>query len=149
MKLSTQSLFAVLGFSLVSAGASGAEPPQPKPGLWEIRMQQAVDGQAAGKPAIMQRCFIASEYAQSKAKADDFAKKNCSKNETRQEGGKWVNDMVCKVGTGTMTTHSTTAYNGENAYHSEMTSTFDPPTPNHSRSITTSDGKWMGACKAG
>ena len=149
MKHSTPLLFTVLGLSFVSVGASAIEPPQPKPGLWEIRMQQSGEGKADAKPATMQRCFVASEYAQSKAKADDFVKKNCSKNDTRQEGGKWMNDMVCKVGTGTMTTHSTTAYSGDHAYHSEMTSTFDPPAPGHSRTITTSDGKWLRACKPG
>ena len=148
MKHSTLALFAVVGFSIVPVGASAAEPPQPKPGLWEITMRQAADGKEAGKPATLQRCFVASEYAQSKAKADDYAKKNCSKNETRQEGGKWMSDMVCKVGSGTMTTHATTAFSGDGAYLSEMKSTFDPPTPGHSRTMTTSDGKWLGACKA-
>ena len=112
-------------------------------------MQQAGEGEANVKPATMQRCFVASEYAASKAKAGDHAKKNCSKNDTRQEGGKWMSDMVCKVGASTMTTHAATAHSGDGAYHSEMTSTFDPPSPAHSRTITTSDGKWLGACKLG
>ena len=149
MKHLTLPLFAVLGLSFAPIGANAAEPPQQKPGLWEITMQQMADGKEAGKPATMQRCVVASDYAQSKAKADDYTKKNCSKNEIRQEGGKWMSDMVCKVGTGTMTSHSVTAFSGDGAYHSEMTSTFDPPSAGHSRTITTSDGKWLGSCKPG
>lgn len=149
MKHLTLLLFAVLGFSLAPLNLSAAEPPQPKPGQWEFRMQQVAEGKEAGKPATLQRCIVASEYAASKAKADDYAKKNCSKNEIHQDGGKWMSDMVCKVGTGTMTTHSVTAYSGDGAYHSEMTSTFDPPSPGHSRTVTTTDGKWLGSCKPG
>ena len=147
MKHSISLLFVSLGLSLRPAGLYAIEIPQPKPGLWEIRMQVAADGKAVIKPAAMQRCFRESEYAKSKATADDFAKKNCSKNETRQESGKWVNDMVCKMGEGTMTLHSVTAYSGDGAYHSEMKSTFDPPSPASPATTTVSDGKWLGECK--
>ena len=73
MKHLTLLLFAVLGFSLAPLNLSAAEPPQPKPGQWEFRMQQVAEGKEAGKPATLQRCIVASEYAASKAKADDFA----------------------------------------------------------------------------
>ena len=137
---------AFFGCAFGSTSAVAAEAPRPKPGMWETTMQQDADGKVS-KPATLRHCIDAAGYARSKATADAYAKKNCSKNETHQEGGKGVSDMVCKVGPGTMTSHSVTAFNGENAYHSELTSTFDPPSPGHSRSVTTSDGKWTGACK--
>jgi len=54
--------------------------------------------------------------------------------------------LVCKVGAGTMTTHTVTDLTGDTAYHSVSTSTFYPPQPGHTRSISTIDGKWLGAC---
>ena len=143
----TSLLFTLVCTSLVSVGAGAAEPPTMKPGLWEIRMQHASDGRVDVKPASLKRCNTASEIAQSRATAADYAKKNCSKNETRQEGGKWVSDMVCKVGASTMTSHSVTDAFGDTAYHTEMISSMDPPTPGHARSSTTIDGKWLGTCK--
>jgi len=138
---------AFLACAFGSTGAAAAEVPQPKPGMWETTMQRDADGKVS-KPATLRHCIDAAGYARSRATADEYAKKNCSKNDVHQEGSKWVGDMVCKVGTGTMTSHTVTVFNGENAYHSELTSTFDPATPGHGRSVTTSDGKWTGACNA-
>lgn len=149
MNHSTLLVFGALGLSFISVGAAAVEPPQMKPGLWEIRMQHVSDGKVDVKPTTLQQCKEASEIARAKATAADYAKKNCSKNETRQEGGKWVNDTVCKVGAGTMNSHTVTDASGDTAYHTESTSSFDPPTPGHSRSSTTIDGKWLGTCKPG
>jgi hypothetical protein len=149
MKHSTLLLFTLFGISLVPVGAAAAEPPTMKPGLWEIRIQHASDGRVDVKPATMQHCKSASEIARSQVTAADYAKKNCSKNETRQQAGKWVSDMVCKVGASTMTSHTVTDVTGDTAYHSESTSNIDPPTPGHARSTTIFDGKWLGTCKPG
>jgi hypothetical protein len=80
------------------------------------------------------------------ATAADYAKKNCSKNETRQSGTQWVTDMVCAVGAGTMTSHSVTDMASNSVYHTDATSTFDPPTAGHSRTNTIMDGTWLGPC---
>jgi hypothetical protein len=140
--------FAVLYLVVAAVGAAEVELPQMKPGLWEIRMQRASGGKADAKPATLQQCKDASEMAHAKATSADYAKKNCSKNETRREGGKWVNDTVCKVGARTMSTHSVSEASSDTAYHMEITSTFDPPAPGHLPSTTTIDGKWMGTCKS-
>jgi hypothetical protein len=142
-------VFTLLGAWLVAVGAAAAEPPTMKPGLWEIRIQHASDGRVDVQPASLQHCRTASEIAHSQVTAANYAKKNCSKNETRQEAGKWVSDMVCKVGASTMTSHTVTVVTGDTAYHTESTSNTDPPTPHHGRSTTTFDGKWLGTCKPG
>ena len=116
---------AIVASTLVAVAAA-VEPPQPKPGLWDIRMQHALDGTTDVKPTTMRPCLDASEQAQRRLTAANCAKKNCSKNETRREG-KWVT--------------------GDTAYHTESTSTFDPPKPDHPRSVTIRDGKWLGVCQ--
>jgi hypothetical protein len=145
MKHSTIVALTVLGLCVVSIDAGAVETPQMKPGLWEIRMQHSSDGKGADKPTIVNQCKDASMIARGKQAAEDYAKKNCSKNETRREGSKWVSDTVCKVGGSTMSSHTVTNVS-DNAYHTENTTTFDPPTPGHSRSSTTIDGKWLKTC---
>ena len=80
-------------------------------------------------------------------KAAEEKKKNCSKNEVRKEGSKWIQDSVCKAGGSTITTQSTTEFNGDNAYHLDVNATFDPPMRGLSRSHIVKDNKWLGPCK--
>jgi hypothetical protein len=61
MTYATQLMFTVFGLSLLPVGAFAAEPPQQKPGLWEIRMQQTAEGKEPSKPATLQRCVVASD----------------------------------------------------------------------------------------
>ena len=46
-----------------------------------------------------------------------------------------------------MSSHSTTVFS-DNAYHTELTTTYEPPMPGLARTSTTVDGKWIGACKS-
>ena len=145
-----RSMFAIplvvgLGFSFVVAGP--AEQPQQKPGLWETRIQHASNNKGANKPGVAQNCLDASTIAHSRETADEYAKKNCSKNDTRKEGAKWITDIVCKAGNSTMSSHAVTEFKGDDAYHTENSVTFDPPESGLTSTTTTIDGKWLGACK--
>lgn len=136
-----------LGLLTFFISASAAEGPQQKPGLWETHIQHAGSNKGSDKAGAAQNCLDAAALAQGKKSGEEYAKKNCSKNDTRQEGGKWISDMVCNAGGSTMTTHSVTQFNGEDSYHTEMTITYDPPEPGQTHTTTTVDGKWLGACK--
>ena len=140
MRQRALSVLTALGLASVAFGAE-VEPPQMKPGLWEIRMQHSSDGKVNVQPSTVKQCKDATELARARS-AEEYAKKNCSRNDTRQEGSKFVNDTVCKVGASTMT-HSVTEATGDTGYHTESTSTFDPSTSGHSRSTTTIDAKWL------
>jgi predicted GH43/DUF377 family glycosyl hydrolase len=59
----------------------------------------------------------------------------------------WVDDMGCKAGAGTTTSHTVTAFANANAYHSELTMSHDPPSTGPA-TRTVVDGQWLGACKA-
>jgi len=127
--------------------ACAIEAPLPKVGMWETRMQHSADGKAANPPAVMQHCLDAAAVSHGKQTGDDYIRKNCSKYDIRQEGSTWIVDMVCKNGPSTTTSHSVTTSSSVNAYHTELTSTYEPARPGLTRDVTTIDGKWLGACK--
>ena len=131
-----------------AVAASGTEMPDMKPGLWEIHINhESIAGDVHG--GVTQQCMDAKAIAEGKKTGADYAKANCSKNQTTRGGdGRWTSDLVCKVGDSTMTTHSVTTMGGENAsYHSDVTVTLDPPVASKATTKTTMDGKWIGACK--
>ena len=74
-------------------------------------------------------------------------KKSCSKNKIRKGGSKWITDSVCKVGSTTVSGLTTTEFNGENAYHIDINSTYEPPLGGFSRTHSVRDGTWLGPCK--
>ena len=133
--------------TLFAGAASAIEMPIPKVGMWETHIEYSSDGKKAKAPAVAQRCLDAAALTRGKLTGDEYIRKNCTKYETRKEGGSWIVDMECKDGANTMITHSVTAYAGDNAYHTELTLTYDPPASG-ARSRTVIDGKWMGACKS-
>lgn len=147
MHPSTLAVLVIPVLTLFAVAAGADEGPQQKPGLWETHLQPTSDKNGAGRSGTTQHCLDAAAIAHGKQVGEEYMKKNCSKHQTRHEGGKWVSDMVCTVGTSTMTSHSVTD-SSDNAYHTVMTTTYDPPMAGRSQTSTTIDGKWLGACKA-
>ena len=138
---------AVLLFPFV---ADALEMPSEKLGLWEIRMQGSSDGGPLTAPLTMQYCVNAAALETSKKTAEEKSK-NCSKNEVRKEGSKWIHNSVCKVGSSTATAQMTREFNGDSAYHDDANGTYDPPLVlpmgGGSRSRQVKDAKWLGPCK--
>ena len=135
--------FALLLFPVV---ADALEFPQPKTGLWEMRVQNSYDGAPLMVAGTTQLCLNAAEMESSRKLLVETYKK-CSKNEVRKEGGKWVQDMVCKVDDITVNGQMTREFNGENAYRDDSNSTYAPPLAGHSRNHMVMDNKWLGPCK--
>lgn len=131
---------------LLPVVADALEMPQPKPGLWEIRMQNSFDGAALKAKDTTQICRNAARERLEKT-AEESSRKECSKYELRREGGAWVANSVCKIDGSTVSALMTTEFNGENAYHVDTHSTFSPPEDGHSRFRMVMDGKWLGPCK--
>jgi hypothetical protein len=147
MKPSLFGSLTIAGLMLSSPLARATEFPAQKPGLWETRMEHAAR-KGPAHAGVSQHCLDAAALEHGKQVAADFAKKSCTRNETTRAGSRWTTTMVCKVGASTMTTLSVTDAPTDSAYHTEMTMTYDPPMAGESRSTTTMDGKWLGACKA-
>jgi Protein of unknown function (DUF3617) len=129
-----------------ASATSDTTMPDMKAGLWEIKINHVGgDGQAHG--GVTQQCLDSAAMAQAKVTAADYLKANCSKNKTQRAGDTWTNDLVCKSGGSIMTTHTVTAMVGDGAYHTDLSTTFDPPVAGNANSTTTMDGKWISACK--
>ena len=131
-------------FLLFPVVADALEIPQPKLGLWEIRMTNPYG--AGPKVITSQICWDAAWEKRTKT-AEESMKKDCSKLEVHMEGGKWITNSVCKVGDSTATTQGTFEYNGENAYHTVTDMTFNPPTSGMASMHSVKDAKWLGPCK--
>ena len=134
---------AVLLFPVV---ADALEMPQPKLGLWEIRVQMANDGAAPTALPTTQVCLNAAAMETAKM-GEEMVKKMCSKMEVHKDGSKWITNSICKIGGSTVSGLTTTEFNGENAYHIDINSTYNPPMGGHSRDHMVRDGKWLGPCK--
>ena len=73
----------------------------------------------------------------------------CSKADIRREGGKFIGDSVCKIGDGTMTSHSVMTVQGDTAYKTVVSATYDPPFMGMKESTTTIEGRNTGPCRDG
>ena len=147
MKLSRNHTLLSSALLLLPCVADALEFPSPKPGLWEIRAQNFSDGKTGDKDGTMQQCMDAATMAASKQMNDEYNKKNCSKNETRRDGNKWIRSLICKVGASTLNGQQTLEFNGDNAYHSEGISNYDPAFSGLTRKRLIVDAKWLGPCK--
>jgi hypothetical protein len=73
----------------------------------------------------------------------------CSRNDLKVSGNKVIGDTLCEMGGSKMTGHSVMTFISDTAYHTTAQSTFDPPLMGMKGSVTTVEGKYMGACPAG
>ena len=147
MKLPKLLTLSSSAFLLFTASAGALEMPQPKPGLWEMRVQLSTDGKDGEKVSTAQQCMDAAIMVKSKQMNDEYNQKNCSKNETRKDGNKWIRSLVCKVGASNLNGQLTLEFNGDNAYHSEAISNYDPAFSGLTRKRAIVDAKWLGPCK--
>ena len=126
--------------------ADALEMPQRKLGLWEMRVQNSYDGAALTAFPATQICLNAAFMEVAKM-SEETDKKMCSKMEVRKDGNKWISNSVCKISGSTASYLTTSEFNGENAYHNDTNTTFDPPMDGHSRIHMIMDGKWLRPCK--
>ena len=147
MKPSTALKFVSCAGLLFPVVVIALEIAQPKLGLWEMRAQKSYDGAPLTVAGTTQICVNAVELESSKKILEEVVSKNCSKNEVRKEGGKWIMDSVCKISGAPYSGQMTREFNGENAYRDDTTLTYNPPLGGHSRVHVAMDGRWLGPCK--
>jgi hypothetical protein len=137
---------AVVCFGLAGAGASAADIPVLKSGLWELSRSTS---QQPETKRVTEMCLDESVQAEMREFGLGVAKELCSKSDRRVEGNRLTMDAVCKLGATTMTAHSVMTFSGNTAYHTEGRATYDPPMANMSESKSSIDAKWVGECPAG
>jgi hypothetical protein len=128
---------------LVALGASADQIPHRKPGLWQVTM--AMPG-LARPPTISKFCMDAQTESAMMGIGQSAMKTMCSKSSLSVSGNVTTMDNVCKFGRSIQTTHSTTTFTGNSAYHTETHAHYVPPLFGKVDATTTQDGKWIGAC---
>ena len=132
-----------MSFVLAVVPAYAAELPKRKSGSWEISTSQA-----GGPPGpVAQMCIDAT--------TDDFARQlaagalECSKQDLRREGGRYISDSVCKIGESVATSRIVISGDFETAYQADIEAKYAPPLMGMSEGRTTVSARWLGPCKPG
>ena len=94
-------------------------------------------------------CLDAASLAEAKATADAHLKNDCSKNEVRKQGATWIAESTCTFSGMHVVGHSETTFSGDDAFHTEMSSSFDSSKQGATTSVMTIDSKFLGACAPG
>ena len=145
MRFMAATLIAIILAGLGSAAKADDFPPR-KPGLWEVSMSS---GATQRPPMLTRLCVDAtSDAAMYKASMDNPGV-TCSRREVVRSGLTVTIDSICTMGQRTISSHMTTVFTSDTAYHTEMMSHFEPPiAAGRPDSGTTQDAKWIGPCPA-
>jgi hypothetical protein len=143
------SLWLAATIVLGAAPAAALDLPSRKPGLWEIKM--TLEGRNL-PPQASQHC-IDAETDQLMSAVGNARKDMCSKQDVQKIGDTIVVDSVCKIGTGTITSHGVVSGDFNSAYTVKVTSQHEggpavPGRPANGTTGMTLEAKWTGACKA-
>ncbi len=159
MHIST-GLFIATGLLLQAVSTTAIyadDTPKRKSGLWQMKMT-STHGQ--GGTFTMQQCIDQATDELMGGQADSAStmmpkrnrsssKQNCSTQDLRREGNKFVMDSVCQHGKTTATTHAVATGTFNSSYHMESKTTFDPPLRGVRESTTIVEAEWLGPCKEG
>ena len=132
--------------TLAAASAAAEEYPRLKPGLWELNTSS---DRPNDKGARITLCLDPSEQKDKWDMRVGAMKGKCSKSEFHISGGKGTGDAICNMGGSTMHSKSAMTLTGDTAYRTEIDTTFDPPMGGRTRSHTTVESHYVGACKPG
>ncbi len=143
-RLIVASLAGVIGHV---APALAQDYPQLKPGQWEMTTSSSKSADA--RPNKMTMCTDAVVQKQMMDMGKGLSRDLCSKLDVRREGDKYIGDSVCKVGESTMTSHSVMTVQGDTAYKTVVTATYDPPLMGMKDANTTIEGRNTGPCRDG
>ncbi len=142
VKPCTAGIVVLVALTVWAPARADSYPPR-KSGLWQITITSA-DSKVPPKSA--QICIDDATESALMGMGGAMSKKMCSKLDVNFEGLNGTADSICKFGTSTQTTHSTIAFTGDSAYHTETTAHFDPPLNGKSDTAMTDDAKWIGPC---
>jgi len=127
--------------------------PKLKPGLWE--MERAPDRSAASapnRPAASNRttmCLDESVQRDMLDMAVGNMEGQCSRHDFKRSGNRLTGDFVCDIGGSSMHSKSTTVFDGNSAYRTEIDTTYEPPFMGQRQTKMVMRAHNVGACKPG
>lgn len=129
--------------ALLAAAHAAAQETHLKPGLWEMKM--AVAGQ--GEAMTMQTCVGPQTSPMKGAQGDRGGR--CEKETSRRDGDRWVFEAVCKDGRHTITTKGTVTGRLDSQYRVDVNSRYEPPMDGRREDAMTMNMRLLGPCKPG
>jgi len=139
------SMFA-LSLTASSALAESATFPERKAGLWQLTV---TDSTGATPSQTSEQCIDKETDAKLMQSGMGIVNSMCSKNESRNESGKFITESTCNVMGSEVTSRSVTSGDFSSSYVTEVTSKNNPPLMGQAGSNMKITAKYLGACKAG
>lgn len=128
------------------ASAAALELPVQKPGLWQTTMKGE---KVPGGSRSYNTCLDVASLAAAKASADAHLKNDCSKNDLRKQGDTWIAESTCTFSGMHVAARTETTFNGDDAFHTQVTSSVDSPKHDKTTTVMTIDSKYLGVCAPG
>jgi len=135
-----------LALAVTAAIPARAAAPMPysKPGLWVIQQHMGT-----GRTYSSKMCTDAASQAAMLKAGAGLSAQMCDKQDTSASGAQVTIDAVCHVGPSTLTSRTVVTYSGDSAFHVVSDGVFSPALMGKTKSHTTMDAQWNGACPAG
>lgn len=130
---------------LVSQGANAIDLPILKSGLWEVARVSDMEG---GQRKISTVCLDANTQREMMSFGMGASMAFCPENDRRFEGNRLTIKATCQFNQSTIRSETVMTFQGDSAYHTEVSATYDPPFLNIAQSRSTLDGRWVGPCPA-
>jgi hypothetical protein len=131
--------------SAACGAARAADLPPRKPGLWQVDMTMPGGPMP---PQQMKMCIDKDTDADMQKLGMNASKGTCSTPQIVHNGDTVTIDSSCKMGTTQASTHAVSRFTGDTAYHTDITTKFDPPMGGLSQQVMAQDAKWVGPCPA-
>lgn len=129
---------------LLAAGASAADAPKRKSGLWEVSMSSP----QMPTPMVSRQCVDEKTDDMSKGPSRGGAQK-CSKQSVRREGANVIVESVCQFDGTTATTHGVFSGDFTTSYKGEMTTRYAPPLHGTAETKMSFQARLTGPCAPG
>lgn len=132
--------------ALAALPATAQDAPKLRAGQWEMVRKS---GRADDKGMRMTMCMDDAMQREMWTMGMGAMRGMCSKSDVRFSGGRGSVDLVCNVSGSTMRSKGAITFTGDTAYHTDIDTTYDPPSNGMARSRMVVESRWLGACKAG
>ena len=144
----TRFLLLPIALMFIAVAVRAADPPPLKEGLWSIHTvtnEQPGNKKTEGTRSIC-RNHAYDERVRALGKTQTAA---CKIHTENYSGQKYESESECVMQGTTIHTKGTATSNGENAAHSESTTTYNPAFGGISSMTMIMDQKYVGSCPAG
>lgn len=134
---------AALGVQAVHA----QDMPKLKSGLWEsTTTTNAAKGAAA--QANKHTMCVDEKFNKDMMSFSQNMGAQCSKHTMRRDGNRVLGEAECTMGKTVVKSQSVTTFTSDTAFRAENRATFTPPMAGMNESLTTQEGRYVGACPA-